>query len=188
MDEQLHILRELQPWLSQPTLEPEDWVLSCPFCPSAPLVRREWLERVGLFDESMHYIEDWDLWLRMSYLGCQMDWLKEPVCYYRIHSGKMVRHALLMKVGMLTMFDKFYSQSNLPDKIVVLRDRAYSKAYLDAATRAYAAGVVEEGKACLADAIKLNPTLLEGNPPQVLDTLASFALGPLATPMLLWTR
>jgi len=144
------------------------------------MVRREWLIRVGLFDERIKGPDDWDLWLRMAQQGCQMTWLKEPVCKYRIHGGNMVRNALLMKTGMIIMLDKLFAHSDLPGEIMALRDQAYANVYLNAAARAYAAGAVKEGKAWLVNAVELNPALLEGNPPQVLDTLASFALTPLA--------
>jgi glycosyltransferase involved in cell wall biosynthesis len=179
VDRQLRVLRELRPWEKQPTLRFADWVMACPFCPSAPLVRREWLDKAGLFDENMRYIEDWDLWLRMSHLGCQMDWLKEPVCSYRIHGGNMVRHAVLMKNGMITMLDKLYADNDLPPGILALRGPAYGNIYLNAAARAFSASADNEGKDCLDNAFKHDLSLLNGNPPRFLSSLASFALSPL---------
>jgi hypothetical protein len=180
VDKQLAVLREVRPWQSHPRLDLPAFLSGCPIIPNSVLVRREWLERAGLFDETMRYVEDWDLWLRMSRLGCRMEWLEEVVCCYRIHGSNMARHAQLMKAGMLTMLDKLYVQPDLPSEIVDLRDRAYANVYLDVAARAYAAGDVEAGKECLAIAIEREPALLEGNPPRVLDSLASFAQGPLA--------
>jgi glycosyltransferase involved in cell wall biosynthesis len=179
VDKQLHILREVQPWHGQPTLELTDWLVGCPFCPSSPLIRREWLFKANLFDEAMQRIEDWDLWLRMSRIGCKMAWLHKPVCYYRFHGGNMVRDVHLMKAGMVRMLDKFYAQSDLPVAALALRDLAYAHVYLSASARAYAAGAIEEGKASLKLATRLNPALLEGDPPQLLDSLAAFALIPL---------
>jgi glycosyltransferase involved in cell wall biosynthesis len=181
VDRDLHILRELRPWESQPTLELRDWVLSCPFCPGAPLIRRNWLEKAEFFDEKMPFVEDWDLWLRMSVLGCPMDWTRQAVCYYRIHGGNMVRQAVLMKNGMLTMFDKLYggAESDLRGEILDLKQEAYSNAYVNGAARAFGGGDGAEGQACLEKAIEVNPALLQGNPPQVLSRLASFALTPL---------
>lgn len=179
VDEQLRILREMRPWLAQPTLELQDWLLNCPFCPTVPLVRRDWLERVGLFDESMRRIEDWDLWLRLSHAGCQMDWIEEPVCCYRIHGGNMVRDVLLMKNGMIAMMDKLFEQSKLPTEIIALRNAAYANIFLNAAARAYAVNAPDEGKESLAQAIAVDPSLLDGDPPHLLSSLASFALSPL---------
>jgi hypothetical protein len=132
-----------------------------------------------LFDENMRYVEDWDLWLRMSQRGCPMAWLEEIVCCYRIHAGAMVRHAELMKAGMITMLDKLYSQPDLPAEIIALRNQAYANVYLNAAARFYAIGAEDEGKSCLATAVRLDPALLEQDPPRVYSSLASFALTPL---------
>jgi glycosyltransferase involved in cell wall biosynthesis len=179
VDRNLNVLRTLSPWKEHPTLKVVDWVHTCPFCPGVPLIRREWLEKAELFDEKMPYVEDWDLWLRMSFLGCQMAWLEKTVCYYRIHGGNMVRHAVLMKNGMLRMFEKLFSQPELPAVIKVLENQAIAYAYLNGAARAYAAGDALEGKDCLKRAIQLDPRLLAGIPPKALDSLISFALSSL---------
>lgn len=179
VDRELRPLREVRPWETQPTLELIDWVKGCPFCPGAPLVRRDWLEKAGLFDERMPFVEDWDLWLRMSTLGCRMDWLPQAVCYYRIHGGNMVRQAILMKNGMLTMFDKLYARDDLPEGVLRLRENSYAYAYLNGAARAFAAGDVEEGRASLGKALSLDPALLQGRPPRALSSLISFSLSPL---------
>jgi glycosyltransferase involved in cell wall biosynthesis len=180
VDDQLRILRELQPWQKHPTLEFRDWLFVCPFCPSVVMVRKAWLVRADLFDERIKGPDDWDMWLRLAQQGCRMTWFKGPVCQYRLHGSNMVRDALFMKTGMLIMLDKLYAQPDLPGEIVALRDQVYANVYLNAAARAYAGGAVDEGKAWLTQAIDLNPALLAGDPPKVLDNLASFALSPLA--------
>lgn len=178
-DRDLRPLRELHPWEDQPTLTLLDWVTACPICPGAPLVRKSWLEKAQLFDERMPFVEDWDLWLRLAYLGCPMDWLPQPVCYYRIHGGNMVRQAVLMKNGMLTMFDKLFAHENLPAAVLALRDRAYANAYLNGAARAFAASDIPEGRASLGKALRFDPDLLQGRPPRALGSLISFSLSPL---------
>ncbi len=177
-DAHLTPLFEARAWESQPTLTLKDWVLGCPIIVSATMVRRGWLEKAGLFDETMRYVEDWDLWLRLSFLGCPMEWLPRPVTLYRIHGQNMAKHAALMKQGMLRMFDKFFSIPNLPAEILNLRDQAYAHAYLNGAARAFAAGDSIEGKNSLENALRINPTLEIGNPPQALSSLASFANSP----------
>jgi hypothetical protein len=127
----------------------------------------------------MRYVEDWDLWLRMALLGSRMQWLEKPVYLYRMHASSMVRQAVLMKNGMITMFDKFFSRPDLPPEVAALRGKAYGHAYLNAAARAMAGGDGMEGKACLTEAFKNDPDLLSGDPPVAIDTLASFALTPL---------
>jgi glycosyltransferase involved in cell wall biosynthesis len=64
---------------------------SCALTSSA-LIRREALERFGLFDESLAYSEDWDLFLRLSrhYQFAQMNWTST---LYRQHDRQGSRIA-----------------------------------------------------------------------------------------------
>ena len=179
VDMDMRPLHEIRPWVKNPTLDLLDWVRTCSFCVGSPLVRRAWLDKAGLFDETMRYVEDWDLWLRLASMSCRMQWLKEPVYLYRMHASSMVRQAVMMKNGMIAMFDKFFARPDLPHEAAVLRGKAYGHAYLNAAARAMAGGDGVEGKACLAAAFENDPSLLDGNPPAAIDTLASFALTPL---------
>jgi glycosyltransferase involved in cell wall biosynthesis len=48
------------------------------------MMRRTCLEAVGMFDESMHVLEDYDLWLRLS-PHYEFAYLDEPLATYRIH-------------------------------------------------------------------------------------------------------
>ena len=179
VDMNMRPLHEIRPWVKNPTLDLLDWVRTCSFCVGSPLVRRSWLDKAGLFDENMRFVEDWDLWLRLASMGCRMQWLKEPVYLYRMHASSMVRQAVMMKNGMIAMFDKFFARPDLPPEAAALRGEAYGHAYLNAAARAMAGGDGVEGKACLTAAFEHNPALLDGNPPVAIDTLASFALTPL---------
>jgi len=179
VDSNMKTLRELHPWEKNPDLDLSDWLRTCPFCVGSPLVRRSWLDKAGLFDETMRFVEDWDLWLRLSSLGCRMQWLQQPVYLYRMHDTNMVRQAVRMKNGMIAMFDKFFAQPDLPAVAVALRGEAYGHAYLNAAARALAGGDGKESQECLKKAYENNPRLLTGQPPEMLTTLASFALSPL---------
>lgn len=179
VDPAMRPIRELRPWEKHPQMNLPVWVRACLFCVGSPLVRRSWLEKAGLFDESMRYVEDWDLWLRMASLGCRMAWLEQPVYLYRMHASNMVRQAVLMKNGMIRMFDKFFALPGLSAEVSALRGAAYGYAYLNAAARALAGGDGAEGKACLSAAFENDPSLLQNHPPLAIDMLASFALSPL---------
>lgn len=57
---------------------------------ASTLVRRQSLEKVGLFDEKIRGTEDWDLWIRLAELY-PVGALEEPVAIYReftSHSGQ----------------------------------------------------------------------------------------------------
>ena len=117
VDSQGKPLRTLRPWLFQPQLTWQDWLYHCPFAPSDVLVQRDWLIRVGLFDVQQHYVEDWDLWLRMSFAGCPMLWEPATLCLRTVHEGSMVRNAAAMTAGMFRLLDKFFAQPDLPEAV-----------------------------------------------------------------------
>lgn len=76
--------------------------------PIIVLIRKEWVLRVGCFDESLRSNEDWDLWLRIANAGGKFAYLEgPPVALYRarpynppeaaqahIHSGVLVLRKL----------------------------------------------------------------------------------------------
>lgn len=55
------------------------------------VVRRECLERHGLFDETLGMGIDYDLWLRLS-AHYQFDFISEPTVRYRIWAGQMSKN------------------------------------------------------------------------------------------------
>jgi glycosyltransferase involved in cell wall biosynthesis len=52
------------------------------------VVRREYLEQAGLFDESIGMGIDWDLWLRIA-VNWEFDFVPEPTYVYRVWDGQM---------------------------------------------------------------------------------------------------
>ena len=176
VDAQRNPLRTRRPWLLNQGLAIQDWLYNCPFAPSAVLVRRDWLMWVGLFDAQQYYVEDWDLWLRLSYAGCRMAWEPTVVYLQTIHESNMVRNAAQMSAGLFRLFDKFFAQPKLSDDLLRQRDRVFASAHVNAAVRALGAGAVAQGTEHLAAAIRLDSTWLDDDPPAVLQSLASTAL------------
>jgi glycosyltransferase involved in cell wall biosynthesis len=85
---------------------------------SAVVARRSLLERVGGFDETLTFAEDWDLWLRLAELS-QVDFAPEPLVAIRLHDASMqhrntrdkLKRQLLQRVRVL---DRWYVQDKLP--------------------------------------------------------------------------
>ena len=174
IDIENNFLRTHRPWRLGRELELMDWLHGCPFIPSSVLVRREGLLNIGLFDEKQHYVEDWDLWLRLSYAGCRMAWVPGIVCLRTVHEGNMTQNVDQMTNGRLRMFDKFFAQSGLPVALLQQRDRIFAGTQLNAAVRTYGAGA--DGIRHLIKAAQLDPTLIDGQPPVMLQAIASSAL------------
>lgn len=61
----------------------------------AAIVRRSCFERVGLFDETLRYAEDYDWWLRAAMLyGVRFRYVPVLVAKYRIHPGQITAQKL----------------------------------------------------------------------------------------------
>lgn len=69
----------------------ESLLQGCGVCVSTVIVRREALDEVGLFDESLTSAEDWDLWLRVSRTH-RISRIDEILAAYRVHSGGMTQN------------------------------------------------------------------------------------------------
>ncbi len=57
----------------------------CPINGCTVIMKKELLDRIGLFDESLPYTHDYDLWVRILLSGCRMHFLKEYLTLYRYH-------------------------------------------------------------------------------------------------------
>lgn len=139
--------------------DPTRLLLHNPLHVSSVMVRREWQERVGLFDQSLRSYEDWDMWLRLAQAGCQMRWVAHPVSLYRFHSAQMTRDDRQMTVSTFAVLDKVYQNPDLPKSWLALRILAYSHANLRGAAQAYSAKKYDQAKEYLSEAVRLNPEL-----------------------------
>jgi glycosyltransferase involved in cell wall biosynthesis len=152
-----------------------------PICVSGILLRRKWLERIGIFDESLRACEDWDLWIRLAYAGCRFAWVENIVIAYRYHQGQMTRESERMRKAMLSMLDKFFSQTRSDENIQAYKDRVYASAMVTAAAYAYHSDEIYRGKLDLAEAVRLNPTLKAKRYKRLVELLAGWSNDPRST-------
>ena len=155
---------------------PEDsaqLLLGNPLHVGSVMVRREWQERVGFFDETLRSYEDWDMWLRLAIAGCPMGWVEKPVSLYRFHSNQMTSNGQQMTTATFAVLEKLFNQTDLPPRWHALRDKAYSHAHLRGAAQAYQAEDFAAAAEHLNTAVQLNPDLLADD----ATTLAKFIAG-----------
>lgn len=87
--------------------------------PLSVFVRREVIEKYGLFDETLRHTEDWDLWLRWAWAGVKFYYLNEILAYYlATGANKMSRleHEPGMKENSLKAFIKIQNKLNFEDQ------------------------------------------------------------------------
>lgn len=188
MNDQGEFVRANTPWISVPILEVEDWLFNCPVVPNAVLVKKHWIDQVGGFDEVFRRVEDWDLWLRLAYAGCKIEWVKEIVCGYRFSPGQMTRNAAAQKRVSVQMMDKFYKTPNLSNSFKNIKSDVYSRLYVVCAGREYGARQFEDAKESIAHALKLTPDLLGSRQSELVDELLSWAHNPFVGDHLDYTR
>jgi len=142
------------------------------------LARREWIDRAGLFDETLRSYEDWDMWLRLARAGCRFGWVDRPVSLYRFHRGQMTRNGEQMTRATFAVLDKVFGDPALPASWAALRDRAYAHAHLRAAAQAYQARAFDRARSAMDEAIRLDPQLAADDANQIARRIAAWAEDP----------
>lgn len=135
-------------------------LLGNPLHVGSVLVRRDWQEKVGFFDETLRSYEDWDMWLRLAQAGCQMRYVPQPVSLYRFHTAQMTRDGRQMTTATFAVLDKLFADPTLPPDWQAMKDRAYSQANLRKTAQAYRNRDYDTGQESLRQAIALDPSLM----------------------------
>jgi glycosyltransferase involved in cell wall biosynthesis len=84
----------------------------------APAVRRERIEAVGGFDESVEVVpaEDWDCWIRLVLDGARAGLVDEPLVRYRLHAGSLTANRARSLRARVTVLEKAATRSDLTDE------------------------------------------------------------------------
>ena len=114
VNESGQLIFEVKPWESVPELTLASWLRHKPVLPSALMIRKCWLEKVGGFDPAFRAAEDVELVSRLAVQGCQSAWLKEVAVSYRQRSGSAMGNGLIQASDLSKFLDKFFQQSDLP--------------------------------------------------------------------------
>lgn len=93
------------------------------------IIRRECVDRVGLFKEDLISCEDWDMWLRIAEVY-NFGYVKEPVAMIRLHDRNMTNRAETMEMAALIVLERFFSRSNSLKLTKLMYWRAKSAVYL----------------------------------------------------------
>ncbi len=90
---------------------------------SAVVVRRDWVSKVGGFDEDMGIItaEDYHLWLKLARAGAKIGFLRQSLGTYRIHDGNASRGVLRNVAATRAVFEKVFAQLDATAPILKLK-------------------------------------------------------------------
>ena len=131
------------------------------FIPSpTPLIRRQVLDRVGYFDETLlrHQPEDWDLWLRLAAFS-PVGLVNQPLVRYRMHSESLMAREdpQLALDGKISIIERAVARD--PSRLASLRARAMGHCYRQAAGTYAKKERWTEARQMYVRAIKFSPGL-----------------------------
>lgn len=93
---------------------------------SNPLIRKQALEEVGTFDESLAFAEDWDLWLRLA-ARYEYVAVPSPQILYRISPESASFNVWKMEAGSLKVIERHFAQS--PESLQHLKRETLGSRY-----------------------------------------------------------
>lgn len=129
-------------------------------CQGSVMFRRPWLEAIGLYDETLNYTEDYDLWLRMSEVA-RVEKLPDKLYWYRRHSESVsFRHYGLQTLHSAIALEKAYERrttARLPRPSLMW----IADIYLRAAELCALAGEPEKTQQSLLGIWKFQPEFFE---------------------------
>jgi GT2 family glycosyltransferase len=80
---------------------------------STIVARREAVLAAGSFDESLRYVEDYDMWLRMAHRGARMAYITEPLAYRRVRGSSLSADTLKMQRAVVHVLEQFERKHEL---------------------------------------------------------------------------
>ncbi|MGB6296808.1 MAG: glycosyltransferase [Rivularia sp. (in: cyanobacteria)] len=88
---------------------------------SASMVRRDCFEKSGVFDQKIKFVEDWEMWIRIS-RNYSFAVIKEPLVYYRFHPNNKSKNNI--KDEFRLVIEKSFQ--SVPFELLYLRNKTYS--------------------------------------------------------------
>ena len=93
------------------------------------VVRREIFDEIGMFDESLAILEDWELAIRLARHG-RVVGLPEPLALYRLHPGNRSHDLQLHVEPGLRVLARLFADASLPVHVRARKRRIYARFYL----------------------------------------------------------
>jgi len=81
-------------------------IMRSTFIFGAAAVRRSAFERVGGYDDSLRFVEDWDLWIRLLVSGSRAALVDLPLYEYRRRPDSITGARVDLALGVLTVIDR----------------------------------------------------------------------------------
>ena len=112
----------------------------------AVFMRRPLLDQIGCLDESLHYVMDFDYWLRAG-LQHRIGYLPVRLAALRIHqSAKSIAWLGKFSGELVLIYEKLFSRNDLPASVKAIESTAMSNIHHRAADCAFWAGQLSQAR------------------------------------------
>ena len=168
-------IREL--WRPPVTVDLSDLILGYPFAPSDMVIRRERIFKVGLFEESYtYYGEDMDINCKLALDGCKFASVDRALNYRRFHSRRIIQNLRAYQEDEFRPLYNTFASDRFPIELSSYKDIAFSNRYLGWAIFAFLQEDTDLGQEYCLEAVRLNPSLLEGRPNGLLNEIIRYCI------------
>ncbi len=141
---------------------------------SVVMVRKDTLQRSGLFDPSVWPFDDWDLWTRIALHGGRFAWVDQPVAEYRMHQSNAVHDKRGMQASYIAVLEKALAAPECPLPIKARREHYLSRRWVRVGNDRYVDLELGGAWAAWREALGLDLSVLT---PQLVFLMVKSVLG-----------
>ena len=122
-------------------------------------LRRAWLERADMLDENLHFVMDYDLWLRLG-MFAPLKFLRGETARARLHrSAKTLASAPRFGDELASIFSRLVAQKDFPPNLAAQKNIILANAFVHAASYCFWGGETRRARFYLARAWRETPFL-----------------------------
>ncbi len=123
-DENNNPLSEVKIDFKQGNIRKEIIEISLIPCGSIPMVRRVCFDEVGLFDSTLRFGEDWEMWTRIA-ANYDFGLIKELLVYYRQHSKNSSKNSQEILPDFDRLIEKMFSSASA--ELLPIKAKTYGR-------------------------------------------------------------
>lgn len=155
----------------------QDLVMGFPFAPSEVVMRRSWIDAVGLFDSSYRYHgEDPDFHIRLALAGCTMAGVERVLNFRRLQEQRRFRNLEAIVVDESRARDTAFNDPRCPNEVRASRATALTELYVNWALVAFAQDDTLIGRALIERAESLDSGHSEQRRASMPASLVTYAI------------
>jgi glycosyltransferase involved in cell wall biosynthesis len=126
---------------------------------STLLIERAKFDEMGLFDESLEILEEWDMAIKVA-RHCNLVSIEEPLSMYRVHPGNRSRNLAIHIEPGFKVLDRLFSDPTLPEHIRERKQEIHARFYTMLAGGAFRNHQWSECVAWSTKALRTDPGML----------------------------